>query len=178
MLFDEKWDAASGQWLIENEADIPTLWDGYELFKNKVRRVTQDAQSGIVRLILEWKDPELAAAWANEMVQRLNNQMKARAIEEARITIELLEAELASTSNLDLQQAIYRLIEAQIQTITLARARDDYSFRIIDPAVAPDEDAHVRPKRPVIALGGFVFGLLAGIAAANLLAFWRRPKTA
>ena len=54
--------------------------------------------------------------------------------------VEYLNQELEKTNVAELRQAIYRLIEAQIKQKTLARLRDEYVFRVLDPAAPPDSD--------------------------------------
>ena len=48
----------------------------------------------------------------------------------------------------------------------LARARDQYSFRVIDPAVVPDADQFVAPNRALIIFLGALAGFLLGVVMA------------
>jgi uncharacterized protein involved in exopolysaccharide biosynthesis len=87
--------------------------------------------------------------------------MRMRAISEAETSIEYLNKELQKTGVVEIQQAIYRLLEANYKTTSIANARSEYAFKVIDPAVAPDENRRVRPKRSLIVIlatlaGGFV----------------------
>lgn len=169
VLFASKWDAAAKRWKVRAKDDIPTLGDAYRLFDRKIRSVSEDRKSGMVTLSIEWKNRHQAAAWANEMVARLNKRMRETAIREAQSSINYLKKELGRTSIVDLQQGIYRLIEAQVKKIMLANVREQYAFRVIDPAVAPDTNRYVRPKRALLILGG----LFGGFFLAVLVAFVR-----
>ena len=50
----------------------------------------------------------------------------------------------------------------------LANARQEYAFAIVDPAVVPDADSFVRPKRATFVVAGVLFGLILGIAVASI----------
>jgi uncharacterized protein involved in exopolysaccharide biosynthesis len=173
VLFDEIWDEEGQSWLVESVEQKPTAWKAYKTF-NKVRSVSQDKKTGMVVLAIEWKDPELAAQWANELVVRINVHQKAQAIAEARDSIAYLKQELEQTSVVEMQQSIYRLIEAQTKQIMLANVREDYAFKVIDPAVVPEEQ--IKPKRALISILGFMVGLMLGVFSAFLLSFIKKQK--
>jgi hypothetical protein len=67
------------------------------------------------------------------------------------------------TNAVELQKAIYYLIESQIQARTMARVKDDYAFRIISPAIAPDLDRSIRPNRLLIIVFGIIFGIVISL---------------
>jgi len=163
VLFTDRWDISRKQWKAGLEA--PTEWDAYNLFDNSIRFVSLDNRSGLVTLAIEWGDPELAAQWANQLVQRVNAQRRAEAIREAE----------TKTSSVEIQQAIYRLIEAQAKTIMVANARSEYTFKVIDAAIAPQE--RVRPKRQWIVIQGLLVGLIIALFVAFIRSSMVKHKT-
>lgn len=169
VLFADRWDAAGKRWDVQDPADVPTLADGVREFNRTVRAVQEERRTGIVTLTVVWKDREMAARWANLLVERANRDLRERAIREAQKSIDYLDSELAKTSVIELRQAIYRLVENQIKTVMFANARPEYAFKVIDPAVAPDADDVVRPKKLAMTLLG---GILGG-ATGFLLVLWR-----
>jgi uncharacterized protein involved in exopolysaccharide biosynthesis len=176
VLFDKYWDSGNGRWKQYSGKTPPTYWEGFEFFDEKVRHVTESRKTGLVTLAIEWKDRELAARWANALVQRVNRHLRARAIEEAEKSLAYLNEELGKTSIVELQKAIYRLIEDQVSRIMLANVREEYSFKVIDPAVAPDADDFVRPRRGLIVGLGLGWGLLLGMGLAFLARAVRARK--
>ena len=48
----------------------------------------------------------------------------------------------------------------------LANVREEYAFKILDPAVAADEDASVRPRKGLIVFSGFAVSLFLALFVA------------
>jgi uncharacterized protein involved in exopolysaccharide biosynthesis len=159
-LFPRKWDTEGKKW--KDPDDVPTDWEAFELFDRGIRFVQLDRKTGLVTLAIEWKDPVLAAKWANDLVKRLNDQLRTDAVKEAENSIGFLQKELARTGTVELQQAIYRLIEVQTKKEMVARTRQDYAFKVVDPAVSPERK--VRPKRLLITVLGFMVGLMLAVS--------------
>jgi uncharacterized protein involved in exopolysaccharide biosynthesis len=160
-LFADKWSQDAKRWTVSGDRQ-PDIRDGVKYFDEVVRTVGEDKKSGIVTLSIRWHDPGMAAEWANLLVQRVNERLRAQAIREAQTSIDYLQKEMLATSVVSLQQSIGRVLEGQMQTMALARANSEFAFKVVDPAVAPRR--RESPKRALIAiasvvLGGF-FGLL------------------
>ena len=83
ILFEEIWDAESQSWLVETQEDEPTEHMAVEAFK-AILSVDEDKNSGLVTLSISWKDPALAAEWANDLVKQLNEQLREKAIADSR----------------------------------------------------------------------------------------------
>jgi uncharacterized protein involved in exopolysaccharide biosynthesis len=64
----------------------------------------------------------------------------------------------------EVQQAIYRLMEAQTKKQMVASTREEYAFQTIDPAVPPQEKAS--PKRALIVITALMLGLALGSLVA------------
>ncbi|MEK6749107.1 MAG: Wzz/FepE/Etk N-terminal domain-containing protein [Pseudomonadota bacterium] len=171
VLFGERWNKASGQWIGEKP---PTMNDAYELFNKSIRKIVTDKKTGLTTLSIEWTDPKLAAEWANELVVRINANQKQEAIREAKQSIAYLERQLNETSNVEMRQIIYRVIETQTQRIMLANVRDQFAFKVIDPAVVPERK--IKPKRALMGVLGFTIGVMLGIFAAFFRAFLHKQR--
>lgn len=168
-LFADEWDAVNKRW---RRPEVPTDLEAYDVFDKQVRAVTVDRRTGLVSLSIEWKDPALAAAWANQLVREVNTRRRTEAIHDAQQSIVYLREQLARTSSVEIQQSIYHLIEAQTKAIAVANSREDYAFRVIDPAVVPERP--VRPRRVLITAAGFAVGLFGAVAFILIRQAWRR----
>lgn len=161
ILFENKWDVTTGKWKSEDPKRIPTLWDAYKLIKNKVRQIEIDKKTGLITLSFEWKDPEIAAAWAKSYVKRANEYLREQAIAHAEKNLSYLQEQAQKSTSVELQQAIFRLMETEVKKAMIANVNEEYAFKTIDPAVAAEE--RERPNRlNLIIVGGF-FGVLVGV---------------
>jgi uncharacterized protein involved in exopolysaccharide biosynthesis len=148
----------------------PSLWKTAKRF-NQLRTITQDRKTSLVMLTIDWRDPITAAKWANDMVSRLNQHARDRAVAEANRSLEYLNGELSKTNVLEMQQTIYRLIEREMRTNVSAHVRDEYAFRVLDPAVPPEERAS--PKRVLTTLAAM---FAAAFAASLWIIFGPAPR--
>lgn len=170
ILFSSKWNAANGTWNVADE-DRPTLAEAYKYFNKRLRTISQDKKTGLVTLQIDWKDRNEAAAWANQLVQRLNAEMRTRAIEKAEASLGFLQNELAKTSDISTRDAISRLIETQIKQRMLANVTLEYAFRVVDRAMPADKNDPEFPQKQLFFLLGPLVGLVVGALGVFVVAF-------
>ena len=168
VLFSSKWDSTNKAWKATDPAKVPTLWKGNEYFRTSVRSVTEDPKTGLTKLTIRWRDPRVAARWANELVKNADDNLRNKAIQESSRNISFLNDQAQKTTVVEMQKAVYSLLEEETKKMMLARGGDDYAFKVIDPAVAPERPSTAGPV--VWVLAGFFGGLLV----ATTLAFVRR----
>jgi uncharacterized protein involved in exopolysaccharide biosynthesis len=170
-LYPGKWDASTGRW-TEPE---PSYAQAFRLFDKRVRSISEDKKTGLVTLRIDWKDREKAAEWANDLVARLNAEMRARALANSKASISYLQKELAATTTVETRSAIGRLLEAQLNQGMFANVTREYAFRVVDRALPPDPKDVLRPKKLVLLALGPVVGFLTGALAVILVAALARP---
>ncbi len=175
-LFYKRWDAAAGRWQGPQEK-WPTLAQGYRFFDQRVRQVSRDKVTGLITLDIEWRDPQLAAQWANDLVARLNAEMRERAIKSSDASVGFLQDELTRTNVVDTRLSINRLLESQINRRMLANVTQDYALRVVGRALPPERDEKVSPKRGVMLVLGAALGLICGMLWVLLLRLARRPSS-
>jgi len=161
LFFAQKWDAGAGKWKI-GEKKIPTLHKAFRFFDGGVRKVTEDKKTKLIKVQIDWKDRHEAADWANELVRRLNSEMRTRAIAKAEASLVFLEQELAVTTEIGERETLFRLMEAQIRQKMLATVTQEYAFRVVDTATAPDADESVRPRKLYMVAAGLFIGFMVG----------------
>jgi uncharacterized protein involved in exopolysaccharide biosynthesis len=161
VLYAGLWDEHTGKWKVD-DMHQPTPARAYRLF-NGIRSIVQDRKTSLITLNIDWKDRMLAADWANDLVQTLNREMRQREKVRAESSVGYLEKEFESTNTVATREAISRLIEREVKQRMFATVTQEYAFRVIDPAKAPDrDDRHFPPKLLLLVAGPFV-GLFAGI---------------
>ena len=174
VLFEEKWDAETQSWLVQTKEDEPNDQKAVDLFK-EILTVDEDKKSGLINLAISWKDPVVAAEWANDLVKQLNEQLREKAITDSQKRVGYLEQELAKTTLQDMRAVLYNLLESEKQKAMLANVNENFALEVIDPAVAPE--IREKPKRKlVVALGG-VCGVFLGIFAVFFAQFLQKLKS-
>lgn len=174
VLFEEIWDKEKKIWIIEKGEDPPSVYGACQFFKENIMSVSEDKNSGIISLKISWKDPELAAIWANNIISSVNTYIREKKINEYTLKIQYLEKQIEQTSVVNMQKIFYKLIEQQIQNQSMAQVKKDFAFQVIDPAVTP-EKPHKPNRRLIVLLGGFAGGFF-GIFLVFVLNFISQAK--
>src|SRR3569832_1207719 len=166
VLFADKWNKTSKSWISTSPADVPTKEAAYEMLKS-ILTVNADKKRGLVTIAVDWKDPRQAAQWANELVARLNRHEKQLAIKETEQSSDVLKNEVAKPSELALQQAINRLLEAQTKKGGGAGARGRGAGGGGGPAGGPGREG--KPNKKLIVGLSFMSGLVSSLLLAFLV---------
>ena len=162
VLFEDIWDEKNQVWNVESKEAQPNDHKAIESFKS-ILSVDEDKKTGLITLSISWKDPKVAAKWANQLVKQLNEQLREQAIAESQKRVGYLEQELAKTTLQDMRAVLYSLLESEKQKAMLANVNEDFALEVIDPAVAPESRA--KPNRKLIVVLGGVCGGFLGIFA-------------
>lgn len=166
LLFADAWDADRSAWLVADPSEAPDDWQAYERFDKGVRGVTQDAETGLITLTIDWTDPVVARDWANALVRDVNSEIRTRTIEQSRRNVEFLQGQLAATNEVELKAAVFSLMESEMKNAMLATVRSEYAFEVLDPAVVPQKKFW--PNRGLLAALGLAAGMMLGVIAAFL----------
>lgn len=161
ILFAKRWDKGREQWISGTE--VPTKWDAYEMFVDDMLDVKTDAETGLTTVSIKWTDAEQATLWVNKLIEKINGQLRDRAISEAETSINYLNEQLVKTSTLEIQQALYGLMEVQLAKIVAAKVQEEFAFRVVDPALVPEEPAVPHLVVILISLSAF-FGIVVGMS--------------
>lgn len=73
-----------------------------------------------------------------------------------------------SATTVEARAAVGRLMEAQINQRMISNVTEEFAFRVIDPAYAPDRGDRARPKRMLMILFGILVGGVLGSAVVVL----------
>ena len=153
------WTATSGQ------RTAPSLQEAYAKFRDGLF-VAQSKTSNLVSVAVEHHSPNLAKQWVDWLVEDINTTIMRREVDEAEQAIVYLNEQIARTSLADLKSVFFRLIEEQTKTIVLAKVSNEYMFRTVDPAVAPELKA--KPNRTAIVMLAAMFGGMISVAVVLL----------
>jgi uncharacterized protein involved in exopolysaccharide biosynthesis len=171
VLYANKWDSQKMQWKVYDSEDMPTLWKANRLFKN-IRSITTDQKTGLVTLKITWDNPNIAARWASGLVKLTNDYVRNKAIADSERNIAFLTDEGAKTNIVEARQAIYQIMQKEINTVMLARGSEEYAFKVLDPATVPEKASS--PRKLIWLIVGTFGGLFVSASIVLLGASWVR----
>ena len=156
VIDDEKYDVETDTWLIDGGR--PSSQAAYRVFSDMLIISGPDRSTGIITVSVDWINPFEAADWTNKLVAAINAEVRSKDVREASSAITFLRQQLEQTQLVEMQRVFYQLIESQTRIIMLADVREEYVFRVIDPAVVPDRK--IAPRRSVTVILGTLIGLM------------------
>ncbi|MCG9757544.1 MULTISPECIES: Wzz/FepE/Etk N-terminal domain-containing protein [Pseudoalteromonas] len=121
-----------------------------------------DTKTGLVALSVLHQSPFVAKEITDLLVKDINQVIRQEEISEANKSIDYLEAALEATKVLETKKMFYQLIEQQHRTKMLASVKEEYAFKVIDPAIIPERK--YGPNRALIVV---IFALLGGVLATG-----------
>jgi len=173
ILFPKLWDAKAGRWISNDPKKIPTLWKGDAQFK-KIRSVVQDPKTELVTLNILWRDPVLAAQWANGLITLTNAESREKVLTDSDRHIAYLRDQASKTQLVPVQEALSNLMEGEYRQAMMAGGNQEYALKVIDPALVPETPASIR--RIFIVLGGLLGGLFVACLFVFLRSSWRGER--
>jgi len=149
-----------------------SLSDAAEYFDRNVRKIITDPATGFVDLTISWKDPVIAAEWANGLVAMENDIEREASQTQSRRTIAYLSEQAAKTDNVVIRRTLNSLIASELNKSVVAQGTREFSFKVVDRAVPPEKYSYPKKMTWLITacLGSFsvsIFVLFCRVA-------WRR----
>lgn len=171
----EVYNPENGEWLADDEGQSqkPTDWDLVKTFREQLS-VSENKDNGMITVSIKSMSPQAAKNWVSWLVRDINEHMREQDVKEAEASVAYLEAKLRETNIAGMQQVFYQLIEQETRTIMLANAQQEYVFKTVDPAVAPQEKSE--PKRALIAVLAIMLGGMLGVFIVFVRAFVQSNK--
>ncbi|EKK9988288.1 LPS O-antigen length regulator [Vibrio vulnificus] len=169
------YDELTGTWLVERRPETQGIPSDWELYKAiiKILEIEEDKKSGVVAISISHYSPFLAKNWVDSLVSELNNWMRTEKVKELEKNIAFMEQKIGTTTIAEMQKIFYQLIEEQTKTLMLASVNNEYAFKVVDPAVVPEEKD--QPKRSIIVALSFMLSFL--LSTLLTLFFKLRKKT-
>ncbi len=159
---------------LTKKAKTQSLWFAVQRFRDKVLKITQEKEKGTTSVAIKWDNPNAAARWANDYVALANEIVRTRALDDSSRNIRYLKEQIPKTDVVEIQRALYGLVENETKVNMLASTRKEYAFTVVDPAVAPEE--RVWPRRALIVVSGGFLGGVLGVLLALAHNMWRRHR--
>jgi len=182
-LFYEKWDsdtnnwesptwfAIAAAWLQGKEADPkPSDDDAFEAFDD-IRTVTVDSVTGVITVSIGWRNPKIAAQWANGLVRETDEVLRQSALGDSKQGLDYLQKQASQSTLSDLRDAIYSVAATEVTKSMLANVQSNFAIKVIDPAAPPEKRdwPKVGFLLVISVLAGLFFGSVGAIVRAYIL---------
>ncbi|MCT7943849.1 Wzz/FepE/Etk N-terminal domain-containing protein [Shewanella septentrionalis] len=177
LIYDpELYNDKTNTWVREVKAPFipePSMQEAFKIF-SKIIAVNKAPETGMVTISVEHISPIVAQQWVTWLIQDINKVMKERDVAEANRSSEFLNKQIGLTNVADIKTILYKLVEEQAKTIMFAEVRDEYVFKTLDPALAPEEKA--KPKRALICVLGTLLGCILAVMIILIRYFVRKAN--
>jgi uncharacterized protein involved in exopolysaccharide biosynthesis len=154
---------------------MPSAQTSYSKF-NSILSISESLDNNFITISVKHQSPYVAQAWAELVVDQINDYYRVIDKKEAKMSIDFLNAQMAQTSYTELKQAISQLIKQKMQKLTLIEANKFYIFSYLDPPKVME--SKIEPDRMSITILGAIIGIMLGlmfVLARNFFSF-KSPK--
>ncbi len=138
----------------------------YEIYKGMLY-ISEDRKSLFMTMRIEHISPFIAQQWLELIIRNINNHMRDLDKIVAQNSIDFLNISAQETQLSEIKGAIYKLIENQIQVLTLAEANKDYVFKPVSSPIVPERKSG--PSRASICISGTLFGFIISLFISLIL---------
>ena len=176
---DTLFDVQSQTWIREEDPPFqvkPSAQEAHEAFVEEFLSVSEDKQTGFVKVTVTHLSPSVARDWVDLLIKGINEAVRARDVREAENSIEFLNEQRLKTNLVSLTEVFSELIEEQTKTVMLANASDEYVFQVIEPPVAPELESE--PSRTLICVLGTMLGGMLGLLLVLIRYYASKPDGA
>ena len=176
---DTIFDVQSRKWIRDADPGRqvePSIQEAHEAFVESHLSVSEDKQTGLVKVSITHLSPSVAKDWVNLLIKGINEAVRARDVREAENSIEFLNEQRLKTNLVSLTEVFSELIEEQTKTVMLANASDEYVFQVIEPPVAPELKSE--PSRALICVLGTMLGGMLGVVLVLIRHYALKPQEA
>lgn len=170
IIFHKRWNSELGKWKDANNKKIPTLWEANDYFKH-IRSVSTDTKTGLTTMSITWNDPNVAAAWVNDLIKLTNEYLRAKAVRESEANMAYLNEQILKTDAVAMKQGLYNMLQGELNKAMVAKGPEEFALKTIDPAVAPDKPSSPKPVTWTL------FGLFVGLLFSSIFVYYRPERS-
>ena len=149
--------------------ETKTFDEIHSIFLNSIS--VAELETGSVELSVTHYSPHIAKSWLDDIFLKLNQDVKQIEYLQAKKSLDFLNNELSTTTEVELKKVIAALIEKQIQTIMMSEITENFVFSVIDSSRLPDEKSY--PHRSMICITITIFGFLFACFLVILRSFFK-----
>ena len=158
---------------LDLKAVKTTKQEAHEIYHD-ILNISEDNKTSFVFMSIDHVSPYIAEKWLKLIIKNINNHMRELDKAVAKNSIDFLKNSFQETKLSDTKLSISKLIENQIQVLTLAEVSRDYILKPIASPIAPEKKS--RPSRAIICIIGAFLGLMFGTIISLVLHYLNFKK--
>jgi len=178
MIYDEDiYNITNNSWVRDfssPQQQIPSAQESFKIFVEENLEISTDKKTGFVSIITKHQSPYISKQWNELLIREINTFYRQKDKEEAQNSIEYLNAQLAATSFSEVKEVMAKLLQQEIQKLTLVEASEFYVFDYIDPPAAMEERSE--PNRALICIICVLLGGILGVFLTLLKHYRHRAR--
>ena len=163
LIFDKtKYDPTKKKWIRKVNpmvSQIPSVQETYVKYKQAVGFSVVE-RTGFIRISIKHQSPIFAKDFLDLIIGEVNTLLRKNDLQESTDALTFLKNEMSKTSLLEIRSSINDVIESQLKTQMMAKVREDYVLKLIEPPFYPE--VKFSPNRPLISILGTLLGLMVG----------------
>ena len=177
LIYDEElYDTETKTWLMEDDETLePTEYKTYEYVIKKIFSVSLDDDLGILSISASHYSPDIAYQLTQLLTKDINEYFRAEDQKEARRSIEFIENKIKQTSNAQMIEIFYSMVEKHSQTLMLSEVNEQYLVKTLVPAMVAEQKD--KPKRALIVVLATLLGGMLSIIIILIHSFSNKPKS-
>jgi LPS O-antigen subunit length determinant protein (WzzB/FepE family) len=173
----KNWDKSSNK-VIYDISDSKSIrkvsnQEAFEVYRS-ILSLSVDTKTSFTIITIEHVSPYIAQQWLKIIIKSINDHMRELDKDLAKNSIEFLKTSYQETNLTEIKKVISKLIQNQIQTLTLAEVNKDYIFKQIVSPIAPEKKSS--PSRSMICILGTFSGFMISILFCLSMHFIRLAK--
>jgi len=164
-IYSKSFDKEKGIWVGKQ----PTDGEIYNKFLNIVK-LSKSSRQGIYTVSVETLSPKFSQILANKAINDINENVRIIRAREASENIKYLENQLSKNLVIDIKTTLHGLIFEQTKDLMMAEVRKEFVFKVIDPAIVPEQKIY--PVRSVICIIITLLGFFVAMSFSLIRHFY------
>lgn len=153
--------------ILKSEVDADFESRTVKFFRENHIAISKDLRNGTSRVTFTWPDRNRVSVLANAYIDYVNEVYAEREIALVERRIEFLSEEISEVSEREIREALYRMIEIELQKKTRINTSPAYAYEVVESAREPYRRAW--PRRGFIVASAFVVSLALSLMALAVL---------
>lgn len=167
IVYDADYVDSEGNLIVTSGSEYALLREEFLQQLRDTLTIVEDQTTAFITIKFTHVSPVFASHLLRSLVADVNKTLRDMDVQEAEAAIKYLQEYVQEVQFTEVKEAMYGLLQSQIETIMLANVRPEYVFRIID---GPSEPVlRSSPNRLLYVVAGGVLGALAILLGSSLI---------